>query len=234
MEKANLFVGNVIRCKEQNRVPVIAEIKVYSPSRGELLRGRDPLEIARAYVNNGAACLSVVTGKWYKGDLGLLERIASRVDYPILRKDFITNEKQVDRTKDAGAQAVLLTGKLLSKGNLLELANYALTVGLTPFVEVGGKTEIDELEIPKGAILAINNKDISVKEIDQGTPAKSLDLIQDLQHHKAALYVSASGIDRRETLNKLLQSGFDAVLIGTALLECNDIAEGMRMFTGKQ
>ena len=218
MTGQNRFFINLAHAGQQGRAPIIAEIKPFTPSSGDLLRGRDIVRIAEEYIDGGAACLSIVTGKWYGGNTAMLERLAACVDHPLLRKDFIINREQVRISKEMGAHAVLLTKRLLQKEHLDELAAYAVSIDLMPFVEVAGEAEVTGYNPPAGSAVAVNNKDIRIRETDAPGIGKSLGLMSGITKAKSVLYVSASGVEAPSDVTQLLESGYDAVLIGTALL----------------
>ncbi|MBI3896783.1 MAG: indole-3-glycerol-phosphate synthase [Gammaproteobacteria bacterium] len=198
-------------------IPLIAEVKAHSAVRGDLLHGRSVEHIADSYQRSPACCLSVVTGKWFKGHVDLLRQVAAVVDKPILRKDFIISAREVDRSAELGASAVLLTRKLMTADHFQTLLDYTLQIGLTPFVEVADENEIRDLSLPAGALLAINNRDIGQRETDDGTIANSLALL-DLAKRVALRVISASAIDSAEQARLLIERGFDGVLVGTSLL----------------
>ena len=197
--------------------PLIAEIKPVSPKEGDLLGNMQVRDIAWAYTCAGAACLSVTTGKWHNGTLGMIGEVA-KTGLPVLRKDFIVSERHLRESQAAGAAAVLLTATLLRKKDVNRLACKALDLGLTPFVEMTNASELEELILPDGAILAINNRDIRVREIDNGSVEHSLSLYRMVRARHAGLLVSASGFQTPEDARKARTSGFDGILVGTALL----------------
>ena len=145
-------------------VPIIAEIKPYSPELGDLLKGRDPKEIASHYQNAGVACLSVTTGRWHGGSIGMLEEVARVAKIPILRKDFITSRHELTRSLDAGADSVLLSAQLIRRQELMMLIDEALSMGMTPFVETNQLSDLEGLSLPLGTVLAVCNRDIRMME----------------------------------------------------------------------
>jgi indole-3-glycerol phosphate synthase len=204
------------------RLALIAEIKPATAEGIDLLAGRDPASVAQAYVAGGAACLSVVTGRWYGGSPQLLERLAAQVSLPILRKDFIVNRGELKRSARLGAAAVLLTRKLLRAKDLHALAMAALDEGLTPFVEVASNRELEGLALPTAAVIAVNNRDIEVREKSGEGIDRSLRLLDRARSTGAGLVASASGITLPEEARELARAGFDAALVGTALLQSPD------------
>ena len=89
MDSKHHFLSRLLGCRAAGAIPVIAEIKAYTPTHGDLLRHRPVEDIAQQYERAGMACVSVVTGQWFGGSLALLERVASATSLPVLCKDFI-------------------------------------------------------------------------------------------------------------------------------------------------
>lgn len=195
--------------------PVIAEIKPRTGDGTDLLRGRSPAWLARAYAEAGAACLSVVTGRWFGGSLELLGTVAAETGLPVLRKDFITRERHID---ESCADAVLLTAALLPAGTLRRLITHALRSGVTPFVEVTGEAELAAVPHQEDCVIAVNNKDIRVRERDPADLGRSTRLLPALLAGGTPCPVSASGIDTPEQGAELLAAGYAGLLVGTALL----------------
>ncbi|MCZ9341286.1 indole-3-glycerol-phosphate synthase, partial [Streptomyces sp. TRM76130] len=125
----------------------------------------------------GAPCLSVVTGHWFGGTEDLLREVASRTSLPLLRKDFVTSRRQLERTRELGASAVLLTGRLLPAGVLARLTDRALGLGLTPFVEVADAAEAAMVARGPECVVAVNNKDIATRERLSADLGRSLSLL---------------------------------------------------------
>ncbi|WP_425101075.1 hypothetical protein [Tropicibacter sp. S64] len=197
--------------------PLIAEIKPSSPKVGPLLARRTVRDIAQDYLHAGAPCLSVTTGAWHRGTLGMVTEMA-KTGLPVLRKDFITSARHLEQSRDAGAAAVLLTCALLRRADVLRLAEAALALGLTPFVEAACAPELEGLRLPSGAILAINNRDIRSRETDDGGVEQSESLYTLARAQHRGLLVSASGLTAPSAVARAMSAGFDGVLVGTALL----------------
>ncbi len=229
-QRSNYFLQRLHQCSERGTVPVVAELKVYTPKSGDLLRDRTVETIAEFYENSGMACMSVVTGHWFKGSPQLLQRVSKVTGLPLLRKDFIVSRPGLERSKELGASAVLLTKQLMDDGVLNRLADTALSLGLTPFIEVGSADEIAGLRVDQDAILAICNRDIKTRETDDGDITKSLDLLAAAKTTGTGMVVSASAISNNNQAKLLLQAGFDALLIGTAFLQASDLGQVLHDF----
>lgn len=227
----SLFMDHLVNAKSNSRIPIIAEIKVSSPTSGNILRGRNHTQIALAYQELGVACISVVTGKWFNGDITLLEDVAKNVDLPLLRKDFIVSKSELVRSKESGASAVLLTKKLLSTDHIVELCHQTKELGLTPFVEAASRDELINLPLPEQCILAVNNNDIISKETNGYGYEHSLSLVNDAKATNADALVSASGIANATEGKLLISAGYDGLLIGTSLLKASNLRDELNQYT---
>jgi indole-3-glycerol phosphate synthase len=205
--------------------PVIMEVKRRGAEGQDLLGGRSVRQVVEVYDRLGAPCLSVVTGRWFGGDDALLREVAALTERPILTKDFITSERQIVAAKATGAAAVLLTAELLPGASTARLARTCVRHGVTPFVEVSSLTQLERLGDARGCIVAVSNKDIRRRERGEAQFERSLALLPAVLGSGADCAVSASGIADPDTAARLLDAGFDALLIGTALLTAGD-AEG--------
>lgn len=202
-------------------VPVITEVKLTDGAGTDLLGARTVAEVVDAYHDAGARCMSVVTGRWFGGNLQLLREVAALTDAPLLQKDFLTRESQLRHARELGASAVLLTAKLLPAAVLGHLIEHALRIGLTPFVEVCDEQEIDAVTHGPDCVVAVNNKDIRNRERDRGDLQRSLQLLATVAGSGTPCPVSASGIHRPDTAAHLVNSGYAGLLIGTTLLQAS-------------
>jgi indole-3-glycerol phosphate synthase len=225
------FVAALHAARDAGRLPVIAEIKPSSPLGEDLLRGRSPESVAAQYVAGGAACLSVVTGARFGGSLDLLVRVAARTTLPVLRKDLIARPDDVAHSRDAGAQAVLLTAGLLAPRRLAALVAHARTLGVTPFVEVTTEPELAGALAAGAPVVAVNHKSIARWECDPPDFARAARLRDGRSPGHGPVWVAASGIADPSRALWLAGLGYDALLIGTALLRASDAERELRRFT---
>lgn len=223
-------MNHFIRALRTSAIPLIAEIKPWSPEYGDLLQGRTALSIAQDYLTAGVPCLSITTGRWHRGSLTQLEQVASQTNVPILRKDFITRKGQLGESRDAGASAVLLSAQILRRQELTQLALSALDMGLAPFIEADSRTQLDGWLLPPGCILAVCNRDIRQKETDDGRVGRSIDLYPAARACHPELLVSASAMREPQDAGQAIKAGFDAVLVGTALLHRRTVVENCASF----
>jgi len=195
------------------RNAIIAEIKCASPSRGVIRRNVDMAMMAGVLQNGGCIALSVLTEPYFFGGTGQdIARVKSAVDLPVLRKDFIIDERQIAESRALGADAVLLIAAVL-KDRLPEFASIALEYGLEPLVEVRTQQEVEIALTSKAAILGINNRDLTTLAIDRSTTRKLADLVR----QGGRLVVSESGMRSAEDIREMKQY-CDAFLIGSSIM----------------
>ena len=202
-------------------IPVIPDIKCYSPKEGELMGERDPAAYAVSMESAGAPVLSVVTEeKEFHGSLSLLGRICSAVSVPVLRKDFVRDIRDLEETKEAGASAILLMYSCLGRERLHSLYEKSLSLGLVPFVETHTEEELRWAGELKAALVGINNRDILQLERDDGGISHAVSLME--ASPKDAFVVVESGLKDAKDVRRAVRAGADAVLVGTSLLKAPD------------
>jgi len=214
------FVDALLRA----RLPVIMEVKRHDGHGVELMGDRTVPEVVAEYVDAGASCLSVVTGRWFGGDDEMLREVAGLTDLPLLKKDFITRERQIVEAKEMGASAILLTARILPRKPFQKLIETTLSHGLTPFVEVAEHEEIDSVVRADECIVAVNNKDIRTQERDAGDIELSRSLLAATIKTGTPCPVSASAITDPRVAAELIAAGFKGLLIGTGLLRSESVA----------
>ena len=205
------------------RVPIIMEVKRSDGEGAELMGERTIAEIVEHYLAAGAPCISVVTGRWFGGDDDMLREVAALTDRPLLKKDFITREKQIVAAKEMGASAVLLTAKILPSKTFQHLIEITLSHGLTPFVEIVDQDELGSVIHPQDCIIAVNNQDINTREREPGDIDTSRSLLEATIQTGTPCPVSASAILDPRIAAELVDSGFKGLLIGTGLLRADSI-----------
>ena len=212
-----------------DQVTLIAECKERSPSGGLLQRPYDPVALARRYVANGAAALSVLTEPdFFGGSLDHLRAIRGVVAVPLLCKDFIVDPVQVLAARAAGADAVLLIVAVLSDASLRELLDVTHGYGMQALVEVHDEAEVERALQADAAIIGINNRDLTTMRTVKDTTARLRPLIPD-----GHVIVSESGIDSRADIDALERLGVDAALVGESLLRAPDLDAKVRELSGR-
>ena len=203
---------------------IIAEVKKASPSAGLLSADFDPPSLATAYEKGGAAALSVVTDKhFFKGDISWLATLRSLVALPLLRKDFIIDPLQVQESRAAGADAILLIAAILRRDELQDLLDIAADQGLECLVEVHNEEELEKVLSTSAAIIGINNRNLKDFSINLETTLRLQKLVP-----KDRLVVSESGIDHHAQLIRLAAAGVQGVLVGTSLVRAGDPTAKLR------
>ena len=208
--------------RQSGLIPVIPDIKLLSPKEGDLLRGRCPVAAAQLFEQLGAPAISVVTEPHdFGGSLELLHSVSSAVSIPVLRKDFISCEADLLATREHGAAAILLICSCLEPPQLSALYYAALQLGIEPLVEAHTEQELRFAATLQPQLVGINNRDILALERDDGTVATTAGLIS--LAPPGALLISESGIATPGQARAAIDCGADAVLIGTALWQAEDM-----------
>ena len=205
------------------RLPVIMEVKRRTGEGEELMGERTIPDLVAEYTAAGAPCISVVTGRWFGGDDQMLRDVAELTALPLLKKDFITREKQIEEAVEMGASAILLTAQILPKASLPKLIDLTLGHGLTPFVEVIDEDELGRVTHPEQCIVAINNKQIRTQERDAGDIDVSRAMLEPAIRTGTPCPVSASAITDPRVGAELIAAGFKGLLIGTGLLRSGSV-----------
>lgn len=207
-----------------HHINLIAEIKKASPSRGVIRGDFNPVKIAVTYQSNGAAAISVLTDeRFFEGKLEYIAKIKESVSIPVLRKDFIIDEYQIYESVAAGADAILLIADLLAVNELTGFHNLAVSLGLDVLVEVHNEEDIEKALAANADIIGINNRDLHTFRVDFSITQKLARIIP-----QPKIKVSESGIKTHEDVMFLKSLGVNAVLIGEAFMEAEDIAAKMR------
>lgn len=202
----------------RDTVNVIAEIKHRSPSKGIIREDFDPVRIAESYVNAGAAALSVLVEEdFFGGSLEHLQAIRSRVELPLLRKDFIFDEYQLYEAAFAGADAVLLIVAILEDELLAKLIRSVAELGLDALVEVHSADEMNRATQAGATIIGVNNRDLTTFAVDFETSIQLAAVATD-----GAILVSESGINSGSDIRRLRSAGFSGFLVGEHLMSAKD------------
>ena len=199
------------------------EVKRQDANGVQLMGERTIPELVAEYTAAGAPCISVVTGRWFGGDDQMLRDVVELTDLPLLKKDFITRERQIEAAKEMGASAILLTAQILPKVALPKLIETTLGHGLTPFVEVVDEDELGRVIHAEECVVAINNKDIRNQERDAGDIDVSRAMLEPALRTGTPCPVSASAITDPKVGAELIAAGFKGLLIGTGLLRSGSV-----------
>lgn len=208
-------------------VRVIAEIKRASPSRGDLLPGLHPGDLARAYEDGGAAAVSVLTEPaFFKGSAKDLKRTRDVIELPVLRKDFIVDPYQVYETAAMGADAMLLIVRILTDEQLASLLALAHGVGLETLVEIHDEADARRLTGLDVPVVGINNRNLADFHTDTEQASRIAALLP-----QGAAVVAASGIRDQADILRTLAAGIRRFLVGETLVKHPDPAAVLRQWT---
>ena len=199
-------------------ISFICECKKASPSKGIIAEDFPYLEIAKEYEKAGADCISVLTEpKWFLGSDNYLKEIAAAVSVPCLRKDFTVSDYQIYEAKFLGAKAVLLICSILSAEQIREYIGICDRLGISALVEAHDESEV-KLAVNSGArIIGVNNRNLKDFSVDTDNSKRMRELVP-----KNIIFVSESGVQTAEDVQKLREIGADAVLIGETLMRAEN------------
>ncbi len=199
-------------------VSVIAEVKRSSPSKGALAEITDPAALATEYEAGGASVISVLTEeRRFGGSLVDLDDVRSKVDIPILRKDFIVTPYQVWEARAHGADMVLLIVAALEQMALESLVERVHSLGMCALVEVHDEEEVARAVGAGARVIGVNARNLKTLEVDRGTFARVARHIPD-----GIVKVAESGIRDSHDVVEYARMGADAVLVGEALVKDKD------------
>lgn len=206
-------------------INVIAEIKRASPSAGLIRDDFDPAALAHLYEQAGADAISVLTDETYfQGNLNYIAQVKQAVSLPVLRKDFIIDPYQIYESRAAGADAILLIAEALKPAEIMDMMILANRLTMTVLLEVHEMDSLLQYRSMIGfpqerySLLGINNRNLKTMTVDLNTSLRLGELVE----NKSEL-VSESGIQNRQDVERLIEAGFNGILIGETLMRSNDI-----------
>lgn len=215
------FIAALNAVKE---VAIIAEAKKASPSKGVICPDFDPVRIALDYELAGAQAMSVLTDvDFFQGSLSYIPQVRRAVKLPVLRKDFIIHEKQIEEARAFGADAILLIAAILDLTQMRDYLDVAHGLGMDVLVEIHDEAEA-EMAVEAGSrLIGVNNRNLRDFTMDIETTFR----LQKLLPTSIPL-VSESGIRDNNDMRRLAQNGVRAALIGETLMRAGDRVAGMK------
>jgi indole-3-glycerol phosphate synthase len=218
---------NALRQGASPFIKVIAEIKRRSPSKGWLGANLDPGALARIYRDGDATAVSVLTdSEFFAGSLDDLRAVRRTIGLPLLRKDFMVCENDVLDAAEVGAGAVLLIVAALSHAELTAFVELAHGCGIDALVEVHDAEEARRALDSGALIIGVNQRDLHTFEVDPSRAATVLGALP-----LECLTVCESGLSDVADVERAAQAGFDAVLIGEALVTSKDPGALLKAFS---
>ncbi len=210
-------------------IGLIAEVKKASPSKGVICPDFDPVRIAKEYEAAGASCLSVLTDeKFFQGSLDYLRAIRQAVKLPLLRKDFIIDERQILEAIEWGADAILLIVAILDDARLKRFHDLAVEAGLAVLVEVHDEEEMDRALAIGAPLIGVNNRNLKDFVVDLAVTERLAAKVS-----KEHLLVAESGIFTRADVERLKACGSRAILVGESLMRSGDIGAAVAGLIGR-
>lgn len=226
------FMGNRIRPVHDVTIflkekPFITEVKQASPTLGHI-KTVDPVVQAQTYADAGAGAISVLTDeKFFSGSLNYLHDVAHNVALPVLCKDFILCEQQVENAFAAGADLILLMATVLSETELKTLSQKAYKLGLNVLFEVHTMEEYNKLQQVDVQLLGVNSRNLKNLTIDK---AYGAELLKNINGN--FIKVAESGIDSPEDITNFHNVGANAYLIGSYLMKSESVETAMKELYG--
>ncbi|MCY3786672.1 MAG: indole-3-glycerol-phosphate synthase [bacterium] len=210
---------------------IIAELKRRSPSRGDLRPEADAAEVARSYRDGGAACLSVLTDSArFGGSPDDLRRARDASGLPVLRKDFLTTPQHVRDSADMGAAAMLVIVEDVGAEAARSLQERALTLRIDVLTEVRTEGELEQAVEAGAYMIAVNQRDDpkqSRPTVDFGKAERIAEMFDQLDDGIVTVAASGIGVPGGTPIGVIADAGYDAALIGEALVTAPDPAAAL-------
>jgi indole-3-glycerol phosphate synthase len=213
----------------RDEMNVIAEVKRSSPSKGNLAPISDPAALAEKYQEAGAAAVSVLTEqRRFGGSLADLDAVRSRIEIPVLRKDFMVDEYQFLEARAHGADIVLLIVAALSKSQLKDFYDLATELGMASLVEVHTQSELESAMDISPRIVGVNSRNLKTLEVSASVFEELIPTIP-----SSVIRVAESGISTRAEVAQAQKAGATAILVGESLVKSGDPISAMRELLGR-
>ncbi len=225
LEKSNKDLIQII--KTNSHPTLLTEIKFASPSLGKIRTLTDPASIAKQMIAGGSKALSVLTQpNLFHGSPEYFMKVREAVNVPLLMKDIMIENIQIDAAEKIGADYILLIQSLFDQGflkNIDEFIEYAHKKELKILLEVHTKQEFENALMTKADLIGINNRNLDTLEINLKTTETVLE-----GYEKSRLILSESGIETADDIQYLKKCGADAFLIGSSIMKSDNIEEQVR------
>lgn len=212
------------RLSLDERFGVIAEAKLASPAAGRLFGTgddtKDVVALATQFERGGASAVSVLTvPEHFHGSLDHLAAVASTVELPVMRKDFLVDPVQVVEAREFGASGVLLVARLLGPERLTEMVDAAEELGMFSLVELFDERDLDTASVvfDRDVLIGVNARDLSDLSIDPDRLVRMAPLLPE-----TLPAVAESGVSGPDDVARLAALGYRMALVGTAIVLSDD------------
>lgn len=219
--------------QEEIHAPIIAEIKLASPSSGRIRQSENIEQLATSLARGGAVALSVLTEpKYFAGSITNFIRIRETVDLPMLMKDIIISPRQIDTAAAIGADAILLIQALFHRGycklDLKQMIHHAQNLNLEVLLETHTQQEFMTAVNTPTNLIGINNRNLSTLQVDIHTTTKIIQNVSSEDALRTKVIVSESGITDPQQIRELHRMGAHAFLVGSAIMKAQHPEETLR------
>jgi len=219
------FHRSLYNCLNNNKISIIAEIKMKSPSEGDIFKNCDYIQIAKDYESAGASAISVLTdNKFFGGNLKILQEVRNTVKIPVIRKDFIIDKPQIIETLNFQADAFLLIVEALKPENLKLLYNNGEMLGLESLVEFHKEENIDIINDLNPKIIGVNCRDLTSMKTDLKKFKNLINLLP-----PKCIKIAESGIKDNFDLQYISDLGYNGVLIGSSLMKTKNPGKALEL-----
>lgn len=201
-------------------IGLIAEVKLASPTKGDLGKKIETLNRLKIYQDTGADAISIITeNKTFRGSLDLVSTVKRNTsELPILQKDFVIDDFQIEESRRLGADALLLIARIVNDKQLKRFVKLCREKGLEPVVEICSLEDLAKAIKSGTEIIAVNARDLDTFEVNLDKACQLLKKIPE-----KFIKLGFSGIHSRTEVEKYKQAGAKAVLVGTELMKTSDI-----------
>ncbi len=212
------FIKHLIP-QNNNRVAIITEIKLASPTNPYLGSKEEIINRVIEYEKANADAISYITEKHYfKGDISFIRKIKNAVSLPILQKDFIIDTYQIYQAKNIESDALLLIARLIDKNTLVKFVEICKEIGIEPVVEINNEEDLEKAIITTSSIIAVNARDLTTFKVNVDKACILMKKIPD-----RFIKLGFSGIKSNIEVKKYKQAGAKEVLVGTSLMKAKNI-----------